>query len=318
MRLFDVEGEEPAALERADAIAVGGGDPFRLVRVLQSGAAHLIRRLVPEGRPYVGMSAGAIVAARDILPITLTSPFPALPDLDPAGAALTDALVLPHHDRPGRAALHVDAAKRYGRSHDLVPLADDEVAVVGDDGRYSIAVPGGVVIREVRADDAAGIATVFTAAARSAWSPFLGAERMERFASPPAQWRRRLASLPAGATFLVAADAAGVCAFALAVSASDREPLATGELELFYAHPRVWGSGVARRLHDRVIFGLVAAGCTEAMLWTEERNSRAQSFYRRSGWRRVGGAREREYLGVAIREPRLRLQLADALGAPRS
>lgn len=56
-----------AAVERADAIAVGGGNTFHLLRGLyRAGAVGAIRERVERGAPYVGWSAGSNVACPTI------------------------------------------------------------------------------------------------------------------------------------------------------------------------------------------------------------------------------------------------------------
>lgn len=53
-----------AALEDADAVAVGGGNTFKLVHDLhQTGMMAAIRERVQAGMPFLGWSAGANVAA---------------------------------------------------------------------------------------------------------------------------------------------------------------------------------------------------------------------------------------------------------------
>jgi dipeptidase E len=56
-----------AAVEHADAIAVGGGNTFHLLRGLyEAGVVESIRRRVETGVPYVGWSAGSNVACPTI------------------------------------------------------------------------------------------------------------------------------------------------------------------------------------------------------------------------------------------------------------
>jgi dipeptidase E len=56
-----------AAVERADAFAVGGGNTFKLLRGLyDAGVIEAIRARVEAGTPYVGWSAGSNVACPTI------------------------------------------------------------------------------------------------------------------------------------------------------------------------------------------------------------------------------------------------------------
>ncbi|HEX8284484.1 MAG TPA: dipeptidase PepE [Pyrinomonadaceae bacterium] len=56
-----------AAVESADAVAVGGGNTFKLLRGLyEAGVVELIRERARSGMPYVGWSAGSNVACPTI------------------------------------------------------------------------------------------------------------------------------------------------------------------------------------------------------------------------------------------------------------
>ncbi|MGH9869454.1 MAG: dipeptidase PepE [Candidatus Polarisedimenticolia bacterium] len=63
-----VEGPDaPAAVARAEAIFVGGGNTFRLLdRLQRCGALEAIRRAARKGTPYMGASAGTVIAGPTI------------------------------------------------------------------------------------------------------------------------------------------------------------------------------------------------------------------------------------------------------------
>jgi len=71
-------------LEAADAVFVGGGNTFRLLRALQStGHVESLRARVSAGMPYIGASAGTNIAAPTIrttndMPIVQVASFGAL------------------------------------------------------------------------------------------------------------------------------------------------------------------------------------------------------------------------------------------------
>jgi dipeptidase E len=296
------------------AIVMTGGDPFALLGALKgSGAAALIRDAHRRGVPIAGQSAGALVCGPTLEPARLTSPFPAPPGLDLGGLQLTPRLVLPHHDRPGRAARHREAALQFHGRARLTALCDDEILVENTvDWRLN---RGPCLTRVAVAADAAAVADTFHAAIRSAWAPFLGEARLGGVVPRAAaqNWATRIER--GGAGFLVTEDTAGICAFVLYRCAqdSDLEP-AAGEIDLLFAHPRVWGDGTARRLLEHATWDLLCQGHTEAVLWTEERNARALAVYRASGWRPDGAVRTQDYLGVPIRNLRHRLDLTRYAG----
>ena len=84
-----------AAVERADAIAVGGGNTFHLLRGLyRAGVVELIRGRVGGGTPYVGWSAGSNVACPTIR-TTNDMPIVEPPTLDALG--LVPFQINPHY-----------------------------------------------------------------------------------------------------------------------------------------------------------------------------------------------------------------------------
>ena len=77
-------GDAGQAIARAEAIAVGGGNTFHLLRMLQrQKLLDPIRRRIAEGVPYIGWSAGSNLAGPTIrttndMPIVETDGFGAL------------------------------------------------------------------------------------------------------------------------------------------------------------------------------------------------------------------------------------------------
>jgi GNAT superfamily N-acetyltransferase len=149
------------------------------------------------------------------------------------------------------------------------------------------------VIRAATREDLAQITALHLAAAREAFAHIGPVERLE-----PRDWGPDLA---AAETALVAVDGDGsAVGFAFAGGC---------ELKFFYTHPRVWGRGFGRALLAAAEDALRSAGCEEATLYTEERNERPLRVYATAGWHPDGTARERSWLGVPLRELRLRKRL---------
>ena len=102
-QLYAIDG--PAALDAADAIFVGGGNTFRLLKALQDlDLVPAIRRKAREGIPYVGSSAGANVAGPTIkttkdMPIVQPSSFEAL--------GLVPFQISPHYLDPDPSSKHM-------------------------------------------------------------------------------------------------------------------------------------------------------------------------------------------------------------------
>jgi dipeptidase E len=126
------------ALAAADVIAVSGGDPFHLLAAARrTGFEDAARDALAGGAVYVGYSAGAMVAGPTLEPLLWTSPFSPPAGLDLTGLRLAELLVLPHHDRPGRAERHAAAQAAFAGRVRLEPLRDGEL-VVQEGARISV------------------------------------------------------------------------------------------------------------------------------------------------------------------------------------
>jgi dipeptidase E len=124
-----------AALDGIDTLYVAGGSTFALLDALRtSGADALVAERVRAGLPYIGSSAGSIVAGPSTEPASLMDDPADAPGLtDWRGLGLTEAVVVPHADGklpPYPLELIGRTLDRYGSDHELVPLCDDEALLV--------------------------------------------------------------------------------------------------------------------------------------------------------------------------------------------
>jgi dipeptidase E len=100
------EAPEPQdAVRRAGAVFIGGGNTFRLLDALQRhGLVDAIRDCVASGVPYVGSSAGSIVAG-PTLQTTKDMPIVQPPSFRALG--LTTFQISPHYLDPDPASTHM-------------------------------------------------------------------------------------------------------------------------------------------------------------------------------------------------------------------
>jgi dipeptidase E len=113
-------------LESADALFVGGGNTFRLLKALQElGLVAPMRRKVAEGMPYIGSSAGSIVACPSLkttkdMPIVQPSSFEAL--------GLVPFQISPHYLDPDPVSTHMGETQE---ERILQFLEENDAPVVG-------------------------------------------------------------------------------------------------------------------------------------------------------------------------------------------
>jgi dipeptidase E len=132
---LDIDGtDDLSALDAVDAIFVEGGSPFFLLQAMrESGFDSAVTDAVRSGLPYVGMSAGAVVAGPDLEPLSTTSNTALGPRLrSTEGLGLVDSVVFPHYN--SRAAEYTEVEAQFGGRYDLVPLEDSQALIVDDDG----------------------------------------------------------------------------------------------------------------------------------------------------------------------------------------
>lgn len=175
-----------------------------------------------------------------------------------------------------------------------------------------------LVLRPAQRDDAEQIAAVHINAWRAAYRGIFPSELLdsdefaERRVTSWRRWRFGPGERCAVATLAKTAESTPVVvAFAWYGPERDRGRGYTGrgEINAFYADPRVWGVGVAAPLIDHTELRLRAEGFEAAVLWVLRDNPRARRFYERHGWEPSGIEGTFEFAGHAVTEVEYRKQL---------
>lgn len=152
-----------------------------------------------------------------------------------------------------------------------------------------------VLLRDATESDAAAIGDVHADAWRTAYRDLFEPQWLARFvAKRKDQWVARMADPEFDqASLLVAVRRDRVCAFAY--FGPHRTRRREAEIYGFYAHPSVWGTGVANALMNRTWETLVDSGYRGVRLWTLAGANRARQFYTRAGFTATGTTRERDF-----------------------
>jgi len=126
LQSIDDEPDPPSAVGRAEAVFVGGGNTFRLLSWLQRmNLVEPIRRRVADGMPYIGSSAGSIVACPTLkttkdMPIVEPDSFDAL--------GLVPFQISPHYLDPDPHSTHMGETQE---ERILQFLEENETPVAG-------------------------------------------------------------------------------------------------------------------------------------------------------------------------------------------
>ena len=135
------------AVDETEAIFVGGGNTFRLLKALYDfNLLTPIRRRVEEGMPYIGSSAGSIVAG-PTLKTTKDMPIVQPPSFDALG--LVAFQISPHYLDPDPASTHMGETQeeRVRQFHE-----ENEAPVVGlREGTMLLVEGGSITLKGVAA-----------------------------------------------------------------------------------------------------------------------------------------------------------------------
>jgi len=130
-------------LDEVDGIYVAGGETFDLMWVLRSsGAAELITKKVRAGLPYIGTSAGAVIAGPDIEAVSLLDNPDIAPELpDFKGLGLCEQVIIPH--AAGTIPIFpievfAETVRLYGQRFQLMLLRDGQALLIDEQGTHLI------------------------------------------------------------------------------------------------------------------------------------------------------------------------------------
>jgi dipeptidase E len=135
-------GDPQQAIARTDAIFIGGGNTFRLLKTLQDlRLIEPIRRRIRQGAPYIGSSAGSNVAGPTI---KTTKDMPIVQPVSFDSLGLVPFQISPHFLDPDPASTHMGETQE---ERILQFLEENETAVLGlREGAWVVVQNGSVAL----------------------------------------------------------------------------------------------------------------------------------------------------------------------------
>lgn len=127
-------------LNDVDVIFIAGGNTFYLLeKAIESHALELIRKLVNDGKIYVGCSAGAVLAGPSIEPVSLLDDPGEAPNLETyESLGLVDFIVLPHFGKEKYLERYKKIKEKFINSKFKLITLSDEQAIVVEGNSYRI------------------------------------------------------------------------------------------------------------------------------------------------------------------------------------
>lgn len=148
VEMFDLRGKSPAecasALSRSDAVFVGGGNTFFLLKHMRdSGFGELLKVAVEQDEiVYVGSSAGSVVATADIAYAASVDDPSVGEGVSTVGLGFVPNPVLPHFDHPSFGpAVEEIALSLAAEGVEFVPLGDKQAIFVSGNSMTVIDAP---------------------------------------------------------------------------------------------------------------------------------------------------------------------------------
>ena len=131
------------AVEETDAIFIGGGNTFRLLKALQGlDLVEAIRRKVSSGAPYIGSSAGSNIAG---LTIKTTKDMPIVQPRSFDSLGLVSFQISPHYLDPDPSSTHMGETQE---ERILQFLEENDTPVVGiREGAWLLCNNGAVTLK---------------------------------------------------------------------------------------------------------------------------------------------------------------------------
>ena len=135
--------EVDRVLSEVDGVYVAGGETFDLLWLLRStGNDEVLIKHVRAGLPYIGTSAGAVIAGPSIEPISLLDSPDVAPNLsDYSGLGLCEHVVVPHAGGTipqFPIDVFAETVRSYGAEFPLVLLKDGQALLIDDHGVHLI------------------------------------------------------------------------------------------------------------------------------------------------------------------------------------
>ena len=165
-------------------------------------------------------------------------------------------------------------------------------------------------IRAPTADDAAQVGEAHAAAWEEGYAEIFAPDVLSELA---AARRRMWTSIFAEPTFDFASIFVAECereVVGYSHFGRQGEDGSKGEVFGFYAHPRVWGTGVSAAMMQASLTELQSRSLCPVVVWTLERAGRARAFYAKSGFTASGRRRTSKLLPTRLEVVEVEYELA--------